>query len=233
MAPGAPLHLLALIPNSARQVRPEQPGLAQQDADEATGTESRNGSKGARPRRVGGVQSARGSTSQRPKTGAARRRPMPQEKPELPQRPHTTPGRMRREGQESMAEPSRTTLFRDHIWNGSKRCGAVIFRRPVNSTFEPHRRPVFVAGPNGEDPRICIDFTNPRRFSSFEAARHERLMQGNFKLPVGLWGPASGELLELRTPRPPTADECGRSTPAVRPASQGSSQLRVLLPLVQ
>jgi hypothetical protein len=61
--------------------------------------------------------------------------------------------------------------------NNAKRSSAVIFRRP-SSRAKPHTRPIFLSGPNGEDPRMCVDVHAPRRFGSGERVFAERAMQG-------------------------------------------------------
>ncbi|CAK0868003.1 unnamed protein product [Prorocentrum cordatum] len=59
-----------------------------------------------------------------------------------------------------------------------KRGVAVRFNRPASSSATPHQRPIFVVGPDAtDDPRMCVDFSNPGRFSSGERTRWDRAMQ--------------------------------------------------------
>mmetsp|Transcript_70598 Transcript_70598/g.206651 ORF Transcript_70598/g.206651 Transcript_70598/m.206651 type:complete len:220 (+) Transcript_70598:77-736(+) len=76
---------------------------------------------------------------------------------------------------------SRATLFSgERVCTNpkAKRSSAVVFRRPSSSNTAPHRRPIFVTGENGTDPRVCVDVHAPGRFSSCEQARYEGVRQG-------------------------------------------------------
>lgn len=55
-----------------------------------------------------------------------------------------------------------------------RRGSAVMFRRHKHSRATPHQRPIFLAGPNGVDPKMCVDIHDPSRFSSFERGVYER-----------------------------------------------------------
>lgn len=55
----------------------------------------------------------------------------------------------------------------------AKRGFATTFRRPSSSRATPHSRPIFVVGKDGQDPRMCVDISAPKRFSSFERTRYE------------------------------------------------------------
>lgn len=55
----------------------------------------------------------------------------------------------------------------------AKRGFATTFRRPSSSRATPHTRPIFVVGPNAQDPRMCVDINAPQRFSSAERTRYE------------------------------------------------------------
>lgn len=55
----------------------------------------------------------------------------------------------------------------------AKRGFATTFRRPSSSRATPHSRPIFVVGPNAQDPRICVDINAPGRFGSAERTRYE------------------------------------------------------------
>jgi hypothetical protein len=54
-----------------------------------------------------------------------------------------------------------------------KRGFATTFRRPTSCKQPPHQRPIFVVGPDAQDPKICVDNNAPGRFSSFERTRYE------------------------------------------------------------
>mmetsp|Transcript_120477 Transcript_120477/g.213092 ORF Transcript_120477/g.213092 Transcript_120477/m.213092 type:complete len:253 (+) Transcript_120477:59-817(+) len=69
-----------------------------------------------------------------------------------------------------------TTLFsgsRVCTNSHAKRSSAVIFRRPRSSRAVPHQRPIFVAGPEGQDAKICVDIHAPQRFCSAERTRYD------------------------------------------------------------
>lgn len=78
--------------------------------------------------------------------------------------------------------PQMTVEWQNHSLFGGERCtnpkakrsGATTFRRPTSSRAPPHQRPIFVVGPDAQDPRICVDINAPQRFSSFERTRYER-----------------------------------------------------------
>lgn len=55
----------------------------------------------------------------------------------------------------------------------AKRGFATTFRRPSSCRQTPHTRPIFVVGPDAQDPRMCVDINAPQRFSSFERTRYE------------------------------------------------------------
>lgn len=55
----------------------------------------------------------------------------------------------------------------------AKRSSAVIFRRPSSSRAVPHQRPIFVAGQDGQDARMCVDINAPSRFCSAERTRYD------------------------------------------------------------
>lgn len=59
----------------------------------------------------------------------------------------------------------------------AKRAFATTFRRPTSSRATPHRRPIFVVGPDAQDPRMCVDLSAPTRFSSLERTRYEHAWQ--------------------------------------------------------
>lgn len=68
-----------------------------------------------------------------------------------------------------------TTLFGGERCTNpkAKRASATTFRRPTSSRATPHQRPIFVVGPDAQDPRMCVDINAPKRFSSFERTRYE------------------------------------------------------------
>lgn len=68
-----------------------------------------------------------------------------------------------------------TTLFGGERCTNhkAKRAFATTFRRPTSSRAPPHQRPIFVVGPDAQDPKICVDINAPQRFSSFERTRYE------------------------------------------------------------
>jgi len=55
----------------------------------------------------------------------------------------------------------------------AKRGPACTFRRPTSSRATPHSRPIFVVGKDGQDPRMCVDISAPKRFGSAERTRYE------------------------------------------------------------
>eukprot|EP00929_Paragymnodinium_shiwhaense_P113658 TRINITY_DN81954_c0_g1_i1.p1 TRINITY_DN81954_c0_g1~~TRINITY_DN81954_c0_g1_i1.p1 ORF type:complete len:227 (-),score=21.02 TRINITY_DN81954_c0_g1_i1:184-864(-) len=70
----------------------------------------------------------------------------------------------------------RATLFggeRVATNSNARRGSAVMFRRPTHSRATPHRRPIFVCGQDGTDPRMCVDIHAPGRFGSFERGQYE------------------------------------------------------------
>lgn len=71
-----------------------------------------------------------------------------------------------------------------------RRGSAVMFRRPKHSRATPHERPIFLSGPNGTDPKMCVDIHNPARFSSFERGQYEAKVRQAFQASLAKSGSA-------------------------------------------
>jgi len=110
----------------------------------------------------------------------------------------------------------------------TKRAYATTFRRPTSSRAPVHQRPIFLVGPDGSDPKMCVDINAPQRFSSAERMRYE-LAWRNAKTVLdegsrpsatlsnigGLSGPPSGRASAVGRVE-------GRSSTPIRPGSVGS-----------
>lgn len=94
-------------------------------------------------------------------------------------RPATT-GKARRGGSAPLPPQMSTDWHATTLFGGdkctnhkAKRAYATTFRRPTSSRAPAHTRPIFVVGPDGLDPKVCVDINAPGRFGSFERTRYE------------------------------------------------------------
>mmetsp|Transcript_7314 Transcript_7314/g.15995 ORF Transcript_7314/g.15995 Transcript_7314/m.15995 type:complete len:251 (+) Transcript_7314:81-833(+) len=119
----------------------------------------------------------------------------------------------------------------------AKRSSAAIFRRPQHSRFPAHQRPIFLSGCDGQDSKMCVDCTAPKRFSSFLRDRCQLTMtQCGARSPGSRSATPSGNYPDaewLASARRSPTSEIGRSSPcpSIVSTSRPASVLGVTLRL--
>lgn len=122
-----------------------------------------------------------------------------------------------------------TTLFGGDRCTNHKatRAYTATFRRPTSSRAPPHTRPIFVVGSDGQDPKMCVDNSNPSRFTSQERTRYELSWRQADTSSTGSRPLTSATIRNIGRPGQPSSGRNSvaeaRVGPPIRPESVASA----------
>lgn len=180
VSPTAPLDVLAMLPIGVDQAFTGKIMRRDRESEGDTSSHSPSPSPRQRHRRVDSPKAVPREAWTAEGEGIHSSRPGDQRRvSSAASRPGTAQKTARSGGcppaPEMSIEWQNQTLFggEKHTNPKAKRGFATTFRRPSSSRATPHSRPIFVVGKDGQDPRMCVDISAPKRFSSAERTRYE------------------------------------------------------------